>query len=52
MTHGIEIDDDDEIGEALTCPDIGDVRDPGRVWSLDVELPVERIIDDDRRLPP
>ena len=44
---GIEIDDDREIGEALGGPDIGDVRDPCPVRSLDVELPVERIIDND-----
>lgn len=48
-TTGIEIDDDGEIGKALTGPDVGDVRDPGRVWSCDVELPVERIIYDDGR---
>ena len=48
-TTGVEIDDDREIGEALTGSDIGDVRDPRRVWSLDVELPVERIIYDDGR---
>lgn len=48
-TTGIEIDDDREIGEALTGLDRGDVRDPRRVLSLDVELSVERIIYDDGR---
>lgn len=42
-------DDDGEIGEALTGPDISDVRDPRGVWNLDVELPVERVIYNDRR---
>ncbi len=48
-TTGIEINDDGEIGEALTGSDIGDLRDPGGVWSRDVELPVERIVYGDGR---
>lgn len=48
-TTGIEINDGGEIGEVLTGSDIGDVGDPGRVWSRDVELPVERIIYGDGR---
>lgn len=49
---GIEIDDDREVGESLDGPDIGDVRDPGRVGSRYVELPVERIVDNDGRRQP
>ncbi|MND35526.1 hypothetical protein D3C80_261660 [compost metagenome] len=39
-----------QIGEALTGPDIGDVRDPDLVRSRYIKLPVERVIDDDGRL--
>lgn len=48
-TTRIEVDDNGEIGEALAGSNVGDVRHPGSVWSRHVELPVERIIDDDRR---
>lgn len=48
-TTGIEIDDDGEIGEALTGLDVGDGGDPCRIRIRDVELPVKRIIYDDGR---
>jgi hypothetical protein len=40
---GIEVDDNRKVSEALAGSDVGDVRDPGLVWSLYVELPVERV---------
>jgi hypothetical protein len=46
---GIEIDDDRQIGETFVGTDVGDVGDPGLVWSFDVELPIQRVVDDNGR---
>lgn len=46
---GIEIDHHREIGEAFVGPDVSDVGDPGLVWSPDVKLPIQRVVDDNGR---
>lgn len=45
-----EVDDHREIGKALLRPDVGDVRHPDTIRCFDVELPVEVLVDHDRRL--
>ena len=45
-TTGVEIDHDRQIGEALQRSDVGDVRHPDGVWRIHVELPIQRVVDD------
>ena len=51
-TTGIEIDDDGEIGEALTGSDVGNIRDPGFVRSRYVKLPASVLSMAIEGLPP
>ena len=49
-TPGIQVNDHCEVGKALMRLDVGDVCYPDFIWGLDMELPVEGIVDHDRRL--
>lgn len=47
---GMQIHDDRKVSKALLRPDLGDVGHPDLVRGLDIKLPVEGVIDHDRRL--
>ncbi len=47
---GIEVDDHGELGKTLLGPDVGDVGHPNPVRVFNVKLPVESVVDRDRRL--
>lgn len=46
---GIKIHHYRDIGEALVGSDVGDISDPGLVRGRDVELPIQRVVDDNGR---
>jgi len=46
-----QIDHDGQVEPALPGPDVGDVRDPRRVWVRRGELPLQKVRNQDRRLP-
>ena len=46
----VEVDNDGQIREAFQSPDIGYVCDPDAIGLLHVELPVQRVVDDQRWL--
>lgn len=47
---GVEIDDHHQVGKTFQYPDVGDVCDPGFVRRFYIELPIQRIVDDQQRL--
>ena len=47
---GIQVDDHRKVSEPLLRPDVGDVSYPNLVRNLDIKLPVEGVVDHDRRL--
>ncbi len=48
-TARIEVGDNRKVSETFAGSNVSNVRHSGSVWSRHVELPVERIIYDDRR---
>ena len=47
----VKIHDDRQVQQALVRPDVGDVGHPDRVRFFNIEPPVERVVDHDRRPP-
>ena len=47
---GVEIDHDRQIEPAYARPDVDNIRHPGFFRRIDMELPIQRVVDSQRRL--